>query len=237
MAVARGRWVLGTGASAAVWAAITFAPTDLAQEAPPEAPPGIQRAATTGSADALIDRIDETLATRIPSLSADERERLAVTIAREAEKARLDPMLVLAVIAVESGFDVGALSCAGAKGLMQLRAPTMQRELRRHGLDGDPGDPVMNVLAGVRYLHRLVKAFGHEDLALMAYNAGPNRILGYLRAGEIPERFRVYPRRVRAELHRLRRGFPVVAPALAASHVPFPESVTVARAAEERAAD
>jgi soluble lytic murein transglycosylase-like protein len=90
----------------------------------------------------------------------------------------------------------------------------------------------MNVRAGVRYLHRLVKAFGHEDLALMAYNAGPNRILGYLRAGEIPERFRVYPRRVRAELHRLRRGFPAVAPALAASHVPFPEPVSLARAAD-----
>jgi soluble lytic murein transglycosylase-like protein len=231
MAVARARWVLGTGASAAVWAAITFAPTDLAQEVPPQTPPGVQRA-ITGSADKLVDRIDETLATRIPNFPTDERARLAATIAREAEEARLDPMLVMAVIEVESGFDVAALSGAGAKGLMQLRVPTMQRELRRHGLDGDPGDPVMNVRAGVRYLHRLVKAFGHEDLALMAYNAGPNRILGYLRAGEIPERFRVYPRRVRAELHRLRRGFPAVAPALAASHVPFPEPVSLARAAD-----
>jgi hypothetical protein len=41
----------------------------------------------------------------------------------------------------------------------------------------------------------------------MAYNAGPNRILGYLRAGEIPERFREYPRKVRAEARRLRRSF------------------------------
>jgi hypothetical protein len=39
----------------------------------------------------------------------------------------------------------------------------------------------------------------------MAYNAGPNRILGYLREGEIPERFFAYPRRVKAELKRLRR--------------------------------
>jgi hypothetical protein len=49
-----------------------------------------------------------------------------------------------------------------------------------------------------------MNAFPGEDVALMAYNAGPNRILGYLRAGEIPDRFHVYPRRVKAALRRLR---------------------------------
>ena len=39
----------------------------------------------------------------------------------------------------------------------------------------------------------------------MAYNAGPNRILGYLREGEIPERFHAYPRRVKAVHRTLRR--------------------------------
>ncbi len=43
----------------------------------------------------------------------------------------------------------------------------------------------------------------------MAYNAGPNRILGYLREapGEIPDRFRAYPRKVAAEVRRLRRAW------------------------------
>jgi hypothetical protein len=40
----------------------------------------------------------------------------------------------------------------------------------------------------------------------MAYNAGPNRILGYLREGEIPERFQAYPRRVQALHRKLRRN-------------------------------
>jgi soluble lytic murein transglycosylase-like protein len=83
----------------------------------------------------------------------------------------------------------------------------MQRELERHGLVlDDPHDPVANVQAGVRYHRRLLDAFGRAEVALMAYNAGPNRILGYLREGEIPARFHVYPRRVLAELGRLRRA-------------------------------
>jgi soluble lytic murein transglycosylase-like protein len=67
-------------------------------------------------------------------------------------------------------------------------------------------DPAVNVQAGIRYLRRLLDAFGREEVALMAYNAGPNRILGYVRDGEIPERFRGYPRKVAAEVRRLRRS-------------------------------
>jgi len=48
-------------------------------------------------------------------------------------------------------------------------------------------------------------AFPREDVALMAYNAGPNRILAYLREGDIPDRFQAYPRRVKAVLRRLQR--------------------------------
>ncbi len=155
----------------------------------------------------LVDRVDGELFLRIPALDAFERRLLARTIVGEAGGARIDPLLVLAVIEVESSFDREALSERGATGLMQLRPPTLRRELERAGLSPDfANDPVANVQAGVRYLRRLLDAFGREEVALMAYNAGPNRILGYLREGEIPSRFHVYPRRVKAELRRLRRG-------------------------------
>ncbi|HET8542627.1 MAG TPA: lytic transglycosylase domain-containing protein [Anaeromyxobacter sp.] len=154
----------------------------------------------------LVDRVDGELVARLPQLDAFERRLLARTIVAESELARIDPFLVLALIEVESSFDVDALSGRGAMGLMQLRAPTFRRELERAGLAPNyPNDPVANVQAGVRYLRRLLDAFGREEIALMAYNAGPNRILGYLRDGEIPPRFHVYPRRVKAELRRLRR--------------------------------
>ncbi len=147
------------------------------------------------------------LASRVPGLSGRERVRLALTILEEAERALLDPLLVLAMIEVESGFDPLALSERGARGLMQLRPSTLLREAERWQLVGtDPHDPVLNVRAGVRYFRRLLDLFRSPDLALMAYNAGPNRISGYMRAGEIPERFHAYPRRVRAEANRLRRA-------------------------------
>jgi soluble lytic murein transglycosylase len=155
----------------------------------------------------LVDRVEAELYARIPDLDLFERRLLARTIVGEAAIARIDPLLVLALIHVESSFDLDALSHRGAVGLMQLREPTLRRELERAGLTvADPTDPVANVQAGVRYLRRLLDAFGREEVALMAYNAGPNRILGYIREGEIPERFQVYPRRVKAELRRLRRS-------------------------------
>jgi hypothetical protein len=90
---------------------------------------------------------------------------------------------------------------------MQLRPSTLAVEAERSKLEGDLDDPVTNVRAGVRYYNRLLRAFGNHDLALMAYNAGPNRILRYLREeGEVPERFQQYPRKVRAEHSRIERG-------------------------------
>jgi len=149
-------------------------------------------------------RIQAEVAARMPDEPPAVHGRLARAIVLEAARAGVDPLLVLALIHVESSFDPEVVSSAGAVGLMQLREPTMRREVERSGLRmTDPHDPVLNVQAGVRYLQRLIAAFGDVDVALMAYNAGPNRIRGHLRQGEIPERFHHYPRKVRAELRRL----------------------------------
>jgi rubrerythrin len=153
----------------------------------------------------LANRIHGQVAARMPRESPGVHRRLARAILAEAERARLDPLLVLALIHTESSFDPGAISEAGAHGLMQLLEPTMRLERARAGLPpADPHDPVANVQAGVRYLRRLIDAFGDVDAALMAYNAGPTRIRGHLRRGGIPARFLVYPRRVNVELKRLR---------------------------------
>jgi soluble lytic murein transglycosylase-like protein len=218
---ARARRVVGMGVGAAVWAVIALGPTDLARETPPAPAPGVPQEPPVGPLAEMVRRVEASLAERAPELDPGDRIELAATIVREADEARLDPLLVLAVIEVESRFDVAALSEAGAIGLMQLREPTLRRELRRHGIEGDPLDPILNVRAGVRYLRRLMDSFPGEDVALMAYNAGPNRILGYLRGGVIPERFHVYPRRVKAVLRRLRRE----PAALEALRTPPPQAV------------
>jgi hypothetical protein len=67
----------------------------------------------------------------------------------------------------------------------------------------------------------------------MAYNAGPNRILGYLREGPIPDRFHVYPRRVKAALRRLRRDVATTSTAqMAALRQPMAERVVPGRLAD-----
>jgi soluble lytic murein transglycosylase-like protein len=172
-----------------------------------------------------VQRVDERLELRMPALGEGDRRTLARTLVVEAESARIDPLLVLALIEIESSYDPAARSGRGALGLMQLREPTLRREVERAGLELlDPHDPATNLRAGIRYLRRLLDAFGREDVALMAYNAGPNRILGYLREGEgeIPARFHAYPRKVRAELRRLRRTFAEERQAALAAADPVP---------------
>ncbi len=152
-----------------------------------------------------LAQLEAVVRARMPEYDTLLHRKLAKAIHEEAREARLDPLLILALIHVESSFDPEAVSYAGATGLMQLRERTLLREIERAGLSpADLDDPVANVRAGIRYLRRLVRAFGSTDLALMAYNAGPNRILSYYRAGEIPDRFHAYPRRIRSERERLR---------------------------------
>jgi soluble lytic murein transglycosylase-like protein len=176
--------------------------------APPAAPAEVarpERPRRRDARDELAARVHEQVASRMTGHDPTDHERIASVIVAEAKRAALDPFLVLALIHVESSFNPVAVSSAGAVGLMQLLEPTMRSELERAKLPAaDPRDPVANVQAGVRYLRRLIDAFGDLDVALMAYNAGPNRIRGHMRNGEIPERFHVYPERVNRELARLR---------------------------------
>ena len=94
-----------------------------------------------------------------------------------AQTHRLEPELLQALIAAESGFDTQAVSPKGAVGLMQLMAPTAARygvkSDRRSSIAQKLTDPAVNLRAGTRYLRDLMAMFpGRLDLALAAYNAG-----------------------------------------------------------------
>jgi soluble lytic murein transglycosylase-like protein len=121
--------------------------------------------------------------------------RYDASILRHASRHGVDPALIRAVMAAESGFDPAARSSAGAIGLMQLM-PMTAREL---GVD--PFVPEQNIEGGVRYLSQLLKTFGGVEMALVAYNAGPGFAQRYARGqtalyGET----RVYVRNVLARL-------------------------------------
>jgi soluble lytic murein transglycosylase-like protein len=159
------------------------------------------------SNDLRISQLERQLQRRMSGLDPALHEDLARVIIGEAGKARLDPVLVLAVIEIESGFDPLAVSRAGAQGLMQLQPSTLQREAVALGLaEVDPQDPVANVRAGIRYLRRCLDSYPAVEVALMAYNAGPNRLYGWIQEGDVPDEVVGYARRVLAAQLRLRRS-------------------------------
>ena len=86
----------------------------------------------------------------------------------------VDPALIKAVIAVESGFNRQAVSAKGALGLMQLIPSTA----RRYGVV-NPFDPWQNIKAGTTYLSEQLQEFGDLKQALAAYNAGPASVKRY----------------------------------------------------------
>ncbi len=110
------------------------------------------------------------------ALSRPKPPTPAIRKAIQASSSRhgLDPNLIYAVIEAESGFHQYAVSPKGAQGLMQIM-PETQRTL---GLR-QPFDPEQNIDTGARYLRTLMKRFPSIELALAAYNAGPEVVERY----------------------------------------------------------
>jgi len=92
--------------------------------------------------------------------------RYGELIVQVAQAHGVDPMLVQALIHVESNYRPTARSHKGAMGLMQLMPATA----RQYNVL-NPYDPRANIAAGVKHLKTLIDRWG-EELALAAYNAG-----------------------------------------------------------------
>ena len=99
-------------------------------------------------------------------------------VERNAKEYGVEEYLAAAVIKAESGFNEGALSEAGAIGLMQIMPDTGEwiaeqleglSEYEKMGLR----EPTMNLKFGIWYLSELMKEYGGDEVkALAAYNAG-----------------------------------------------------------------
>jgi soluble lytic murein transglycosylase-like protein len=131
-------------------------------------------------ADEVPYKASEPELTESPNTEADEQAPDKPTlegtpygeiIASAAEAHGVNPMLVRALIEVESGYRPKARSRKGAMGLMQLM-PSTAREYKVR----NPFDPKTNIEAGIKHLKTLIDRFRGVELALAAYNAGPGAV-------------------------------------------------------------
>jgi soluble lytic murein transglycosylase-like protein len=110
-------------------------------------------------------------------------EQLSSLINDAAQREKLEPKLVRALIHQESGGRPCAVSPKGAQGLMQIM-PATAETLQI----ANPFDPKQNVAAGTKFLKQLLTKYsGDVALALGAYNAGSGRVDKDGGVPEIPE--------------------------------------------------
>ena len=117
-------------------------------------------------------------------------ESLVVTAQAAGSRAGVDPMLIIAVMAIESGFNPIAESPMGAQGLMQVIPRFHQDKLDR--VAGDSLlDPVTNIHVGAMILGEYIRRSGSLQEGLQTY------------AGAVGDEDAVYAARVLAEKQRI----------------------------------
>jgi soluble lytic murein transglycosylase-like protein len=105
----------------------------------------------------------------------------------------LDPLLIIAVISVESRFNPIAESVAGAKGLMQIIPKYHGDKLEEFGGEHAVFDPATNIQIGAQILKEYIRHTGNLGIALQMY------------AGALGDSEDQYTRKVLYEKERLQR--------------------------------
>jgi soluble lytic murein transglycosylase-like protein len=153
-------------AAVALLPRVAVAPPQLAPLAaclPPEAE----------ATETVLDSAQQTLVehlTRRFQIAAEPTARIVEAAYGAAAQFHLDPLLVLAVISVESRFNPIAESGMGARGLMQIIPRYHREKLARHGGDEAVLDPESNIRVGTQILREYVRRTGSLEAGLQYYN-------------------------------------------------------------------
>ncbi|MEN3189981.1 MAG: transglycosylase SLT domain-containing protein [Atribacterota bacterium] len=112
------------------------------------------------------------------TLQSKEIYEIAKTIYEESIKYNFNPLLVTAIIKIESNFDPKAISDSYAYGLCQVRRFIAPELADKIGVEWDGAektlfDPIKNIKIGVYYLSMLNRDFDNIKTAIIAYNQGP----------------------------------------------------------------
>lgn len=147
--------------------------------------------------DAVADPLDKEqrklaahLARRF-QVAADDAGVAVFAAYHAARDVGLDPLLVLAMIAVESSFNPEATSSMGAKGLMQIIPRFHLAKLEPHGGEDAVLDPESNVAVGARILQEYVYRLGSLEAGLQQYNGASRDESGQYTLKVLAERSRL----------------------------------------------
>ena len=131
----------------------------------PVPPPAAAAPALDAAQQALVEHI-----ARRYQVAPEPTGQIVQTAYRAAALMHLDPLLILAVISIESRFNPIAESGMGARGLMQIIPKYHLEKLEEHGGEDAVLDPESNILVGTRILREYVRRTGSLEAGLQFYN-------------------------------------------------------------------
>ncbi len=151
----------------------------MVAEVPQEAAPAPEALAVAQAAPAVSSRAEpaptrdqrvlaEFIARRYRVAESASHEYVA-TAYRVGAEYTIDPLLILAVMAIESRYNPVAESSMGAKGLMQVIPRYHPEKLIEHGGDDALLDPEVNIRVGTWVLHEYLRHLGDLESALQKY--------------------------------------------------------------------
>lgn len=118
-------------------------------------------------------------------VSREGVEPLVASAEDVGKRIGLDPLLLVAVMAVESSFNPLAESTMGAQGLMQIIPRFHREKLIDQGDGASLLDPETNILVGARVLKEYLRRTGSLELALQVYNGASSEALGSQYANKV----------------------------------------------------
>lgn len=110
---------------------------------------------------------------------------------RAGAEHRVDPLLILAVVAVESRFNPVAESVFGAKGLMQVLPKYHREKLSQHGGETALLEPDVNIRVGTQILREYLRRSGETEGALQMYLGGADEAASLYTGKVLAERDRL----------------------------------------------
>jgi len=125
-----------------------------------------------------VTKIVKVISQHNNTLESEKIYEIAKTIYEESQRYNFNPLLITAIIKIESNFDPQAISDSYAYGLCQVRrfiAPELAKSIgvKWEGAEKTLLDPIQNIKIGVYYLSILYRDFNDLKTAIISYNQGP----------------------------------------------------------------